>query len=701
MSSSEAALTRESVTPHPARWPWAVVAGFIAMATVGVVSLSANRESIVVQVPYIIAFAMFGVVGALIASRDRGNRIGLLFLFSSGVTVASFVSGEILTYAIAQDQHGWWLPALGFFNTFGWLFGILPTVFLLPLLFPDGHLPSPRWRTFVWFIVAFFAVITASLTFGQKILTGSTDVGVANPLYIEAVGRLPSFDFAIAILLPGIFAASVVSLIQRFRRSTGVQRQQIKWVVFAFGLSLVGLVSTSFSTSDSVLTSLIGGLTFLLLPLSIGIAVLRFHLYDLDVVVRKTVVYAAFAVFATLVYLAVVVGLGATLGRGNSFLTMLAAVVVAVTFQPVRTRLTRFANRIVYGKRATPYEVLSEFAERVGGAYADEDVLPRMARVVAEGTGAERADVWLKVGDELRVSASWPANATDVRSIPLSNGSLPELPGADATYPVEHQGELLGALAVKKPPAEPLTPAETKLVADLASQTGLVLRNVRLTTELESRIAELRALHKRLVTAQDEGRRRLERNIHDGAQQQLVALAVKARLARGFVKENPAKAAELLEGLESETQGALENLRDLARGIYPPLLADKGLVAALDSQIRKSATLVELDAKDLGRYPQDIEAATYFCCLEAVQNVAKYANALRATIVLRETSGALVFEVADDGEGFDPSSTGYGTGLQGMADRLAALDGTLEVRSAPGSGTALTGRIPIGERVDA
>jgi signal transduction histidine kinase len=701
VSSSEAVATSVSVAPRPARWPWLILAGFVAMATVGITTVVANRESVALQVPYVIAFAMFGAVGALIASRDRGNRIGFLFLFSSGVTAASFVSGELVTYGVAHHQHGWWLVVSALLNSFGWLFGILPTVFLLPLLFPDGHLPSPRWRPLVWFIAVVLAIITASLTLGQRTLTGSSTFGVSNPLYIAAVGRWPTLDPAIAILLPGIFATSIVSLIQRFRRSSGVERQQIKWVVFAFGLALVGLASTTFSANDSVVTSVIGGLTFLLLPVSIGIAVLRFHLYDLDVVVRKTVVYGAFAVFATLVYLAVVVGLGATLGKGNSFLTMVAAVVVAVTFQPVRARLTHGANRLVYGKRATPYEVLSEFSERVGGAYADEDVLPRMARVVAEGTGAERADVWLKVGDELRVSATWPADAMDVRAVHLANGSLPVLPGADATYPVEHQGELLGALAVKKPPAEPMTPAETKLVADLASQTGLVLRNVRLTAELEARIAELRALHKRLVTAQDEERRRLERNIHDGAQQQLVALAVKARLARGFMKENPAKADELLEGLESETQGALENLRDLARGIYPPLLADKGLAAALDSQIRKSATLIELDAKDVGRYPQDVEAAAYFCCLEAVQNVAKYANALRATITLREISGDLLFEVADDGEGFDPSATGYGTGLQGMADRLSALDGTLEVRSAPGSGTVLAGRIPLGDKLDA
>jgi signal transduction histidine kinase len=676
-----------------------VLAVFVATAVTGLVMVWANGESLTLQAPYVLAFAMFGVVGALIASRDRGNRIGSLFLFSSAVTAWSFVSGEAVTYWVDHGHHGWWLVLAAFSNNFGWLFGILPAVFLLPLLFPDGYLPSSRWRPLVWLIGVFLTLLGLTLLFGQKVLTGSSDVGVANPLYVDAVGRLPSLDPVIAALFPGIFCASIVSLVMRFRRSSGVERQQIKWVVFAFGVALVGLISTSYSSTETIVTAVVGGLTFLLLPTSIGIAILRFHLYDLDVVVRKTVVYAAFAVFATLVYLAVVVGLGATLGKGNSFLTMVAAVVVAVTFQPVRARLTRFANRLVYGRRATPYEVLSEFSERVGGAYADEDVLPRMARVIAEGTGAERADVWLKVGTELSVSASWPADAVDVPAVSLPNGSMPALPGADATYPVVHQGELLGALAVKKPPAEPLTPAETKLVADLASQTGLVLRNVRLTTELEARIAELRALHKRLVSAQDEGRRRLERNIHDGAQQQLVALAVKARLARGLVTENPAKTAELLETLASETQDALENLRDLARGIYPPLLADRGLVAALDSQGRKSPVLVDLVSTGIGRYPQDVEAAAYFCSLEALQNVAKYANAMRVTITLREENGSLVFEVTDDGEGFDTSETGYGTGLQGMADRLAALDGTIEVHSAPGSGTTLTGRIPLNDRL--
>ena len=189
---------------------------------------------------------------------------------------------------------------------------------------------------------------------------------------------------------------------------------------------------------------------------------------------------------------------------------------------------------------------------------------------------------------------------------------------------VRDRGELLGALSVEMPASDPMTPDKERLVADLASQAGLVLRNVAL-------VEELRESRRRLVAAQDHERRKLERNIHDGAQQQLVALAVKARLARQFVARDPAKTEEMLGQIEAETQTALDDLRDLARGIYPPLLADKGLGSALDAQARKAPLPVRVDAEGVGRLPQDVEAAVYFSCLEALQNVAKYAAASEAT----------------------------------------------------------------------
>jgi signal transduction histidine kinase len=689
----------ERIQTRPARWPWGLLASFVVVATIGMVVVVVNDEALDQQIPYVIAFAMFGFVGALIVSRDRGNTIGLFFLWASFLTALSFAGGELFTYLAADGHTGGWLVTFGYLNNFGWLFGILPTVFLLPLLFPDGHIPSSRWRPFLWFIVGFIVVLGLDLALGQRTLSGSADaITTANPLYVAAVGRLPSIDPVIAVLFPGIFATSVVSLVLRFRRASGVERQQIKWVVFGLGVALVGIVSTTFSTSETIVTAVIGGGAFLLLPASIGVAILRFHLYDLDVVIRKTVIFATVVVSVTAFYLILVVLLPtAVLGVGSGVDTgmVLLGVAIGLLVSPIRNRARRFANRLVYGNRATPYEVLSEFSERVGGAYSDEDVLPRMVRILGEGVGAERADVWLAVDDELRDVAAWPDAAAGLAPISLPNGSVPPIDAMDRVYPVEQAGELLGALAVRKPANDPITHVDEKLIADLASQAGLVLRNVRLSEALKARLDDLKAAQKRLVSAQDAERRRLERNIHDGAQQQLVALAVKLKLADGLIDRDASKARALLEQLQDETHATLEDLRDLARGIYPPLLADKGLASALDAQARKSGLPVEVRADGIGRYPQDVEAAVYFSCLEAMQNIAKYAEASAVSVSIVERDHRLTFAVVDDGCGFDPGAITAGTGLQGIADRLGALDGEVSVTSAPGRGTTIEGMLPV------
>jgi signal transduction histidine kinase len=248
-------------------------------------------------------------------------------------------------------------------------------------------------------------------------------------------------------------------------------------------------------------------------------------------------------------------------------------------------------------------------------------------------------------------------------------------------------------LTVVKPPNESLTSVEQTLVNDLAGQAALLLANTAL-------IEDLRASRQRLVAAQDEERRRLERNLHDGAQQQLVALAVGLKLARRTASADPASAEQMLERLEGDVGDALENLRDLARGVYPPLLADQGLAAAIDAQARRSPhPVVRVESDGIGRYPQEVETAVYFCTLEALQNAGKYAHPEEVVVRLREEGGELVFTIEDDGEGFDQATTRLGSGLQNMSDRLEALGGDLLVRSAPGRGTTVEGRVPVPSNV--
>jgi signal transduction histidine kinase len=683
-----------SETARRARWPWVALGVFFSFAVVGLFLVAVNGESLAEQIPYVIAFTLFGVVGALLLSRLRGNLIGGLLLYGAAITGASFAASELATY-LAERGHldSPLVIVASLVSSIGWLMGIFPVILFLPLLFPDGHLPSRRWLPFAWLSVAVLVFLGLSLVLGEKSLYGSGDNAiVANPFYVPAIGGLDVSDAVFSISLIGLLLASVTSLVLRFRRSRGIERQQIKWVALALGFLvasfLLSTIASGIGLDETLIDTIVSGLAFIALPVSVAIAVLQYHLYDLDVVVKKALVAGALVLLVIAAYAAVVGLLGVvTSGNESSGSVFVVALVLGLAFRPVTRFARRIADRIVYGRRATPYEVLTEFSERVGESYATEDVLGRMAQILGQATGAGSARVWLRIGPELRPAASWPTDAELADVADVENDVLPTIEG-ETVVEVRDRGELLGAISVAMPPNDPMNPSKERLVRDLASQAGLVLRNVRL-------VEELRASQRRLVTAQDHERRRLERNIHDGAQQQMVALSVKTRLARDLTVRDPGKAAEMLTQIDAEIQKALDDLRDLARGIYPPLLVDKGLGAALDAQARRSPVPITIRAEGLGRYPPEVEAAIYFSCLEALQNVAKYAEASSATVILAQSNGHLTFEVVDDGRGFDPASNANGTGLQGIADRLGALHGDLTVRSEPGAGTRVRGRIDV------
>lgn len=420
----------------------------------------------------------------------------------------------------------------------------------------------------------------------------------------------------------------------------------------------------------------------------------------------RAVLFAILAAFIAAVYSAVVLGLGAALdvGTPNTFLSVLAMSIVALSFGRVRAQAQRLVARLMRGERATPFEVLSALSELAARSYRHEDVLPRIAELTAAGTGSVRAEVWLRVGGELLLGSRWPAVATTPERIPIDDGAGPIVPGADRTVPVIADAQALGAIAVTKRPGDPLTAEEDRLLSDVASQAGLILRNVRLTAELTARLdelsavtGELRASRRRIVETQDQERRRLERDIHDGAQQHLVALAVKLRMTRTMADKDPDRARTMLGEINTLTGSALENLRDLTRGIYPPTLVAEGVAAALRENARRSGAQVTVRAKGTRRPDPAVEAAMYFACLEAIQNAAKHAPGMRVRVDVETTATNAAFTVTDEGPGFDPRTAVRGSGLRNMADRVGVVGGTLTIDSRPGVGTTIIGRIPLAE----
>ena len=659
-------------------------------------------------------FSLFniGLALQLIRLRPRNRTARLLALGMIG-TAAVF---NLEAYSVFEKMTAG--PLESAFN-FVLQFLAAMSYFFALLTFPDGRF-IPRWRRGP--LLLLYGTVVVLMAWATSSLHGTHRTSV--------------------IVLFGLVAplTAVASQAYRLRSShTEQQRQQARLLFWAMTPALLlGLVVGGQAVTDYLAPNPLQGRdlvelpvaafrlfqpVFLIIPVAVMVGIIRYRLWDVDQLISRTLVYGALAAVISLLYIGVVVVIGNLIGATHNLgLSIAATGIAAAAFGPLRDRFQRLANHLVYGKRATPYEVLAQFSERVGDEVGTEELLQRMVQVLAEGTGSRRAQVWLKVGDVLRGAASWPAaenqdavvaldqeaegQAQGARSLVAGaaggllggDDELPPIPGAALAVPVRHRGELLGALSVSKPGDDGLSATEEKLVHDLAAQAGLVLRNLALTSELRARLDDLQQSRQRILTAGNEARKRLERDIHDGAQQQLVALMVRLNLAERVAEKQSPQLKEMLAQLKSDTQDALENLRDLARGIYPPLLASNGLVAALEGQARKVQLPVEIQAHDLGRYDEETEFAVYFCVLEALQNVVKSAHATQATVRLESSLGSLFFRVEDDGQGFDPPTVKRGSGLRNMQDRVEALGGTLVMTSARGHGTTISGTIPAPAR---
>ena len=406
--------------------------------------------------------------------------------------------------------------------------------------------------------------------------------------------------------------------------------------------------------------------------------------------------------------------------------SMIAAGVAALLYQPARKRLEQAASHLLPSEREAPGEVLRALGSGLSRAVPLDELIVELAESLRTALVLDATEVWTGSGGLLeRVTSDpergWasltlaPAEESVVASAGVSGPAwlevwLPALledrgGGPLRVAPMANAREVLGlVVAERRPDGEPFGALDERVLAEFARQVGLALHNVRLDSQLQASLDEVTrqteqvtASRARVVSAADAERRRIERDLHDGAQQQLVALCANLRLARELAGSDPAQATALLEELGNDIEAALEELRELAHGIYPPLLADRGLPEALSAVGRRAPVHTRLEAEGIGRYPPQVESTVYFCCLEALQNVGKHAGeAGSATVRVWEKEGGLLFEISDDGAGFDPAAVARGAGLTNMTDRLGAIGGTLRIESGPGQGTRIAGAIPLG-----
>ena len=535
------------------------------------------------------------------------------------------------------------------------------------------------------------------------------------------------------VAVAGWLVAVVVGLVgaeRRYRSSPGVDRQRLQWIASGavstveFGVVVVGLYVL---VRWPVHPWAIAAAGTVLVPLGVALTSFRRILGVSDRVLVWLLTTAGLSVVVLAVYVLVILGFGHEPGPGDRQvlgLSILAAAVVALGASVSHHRAQRVAQRLVYGTDDVPDDVVKTFSTRLTRAVAMDELLLQLTESLHKSMVLTSAEVFTGSSEVLERSASIPDRGPGrlhigpqeqpvVARAGVSGNTwtsvwLPAvIAGRDHAQlrvcPITYGGELLGLVVVERPITEPpFSEQEDLVLTELTRQVGLALHNVNLDSALQSTLdevrrqaAELRASRTRIVAAADAERRRVERDLHDGAQQHLVALAVNVRLVRDLVAEDPEAAAQALDEIAVEVKATVQELRDLAHGIYPPLLMDNGLSEALRAVASRSSLDVTTVSNGIGRFSPDIEAAVYFCCLEALQNAAKHAPESHVEVRVWEEEGGLLFTVADDGPGFDPERARAGHGFMNMSDRLGAIGGSVRWDSSPGAGSTVRGSIPI------
>jgi two-component system NarL family sensor kinase len=581
----------------------------------------------------------FGAIGALIASRQRANPIGWVFL---GVGVAEALHGASLEYGVyALVTAPGWLGGMAALWLASWTWMALGLLLVVLLLFPDGRLPAARWRP----VLVLAAVLPGLFMLGRMIDPASMNVpqtgsfpGLGNPLGLAAAA--PVLRVLGGVLVPLLFATFVASLVaagMRFRRASGQDRQQFKWVVF--GVALTGAVAgLAFIVVPDPARPVVGAVGVGLLVATIGVAILRYRLYDIDVIVNRALVYGALTACVAGAYTGMVVVLGALFQRrGSLTVSLVATGVVALGFAPLRSRLQRGVDQLLYGQRSDPIGVIARLGARLEGASGPQQVLPTLVETVARTLKLPYAAITLD-GDSDSVA---PA---------ASHG---QLVGDPLRLPLVYQGQPVGQLLLgPRTPGEAFTPADLRLFESLAHQAGVAAYAVRLSTDLQRS-------RERLVSAREEERRRLRRDLHDGLGPALAGVAFGIQAARNLLGQDPARADALLDQALADTHHSVADIRRLVYDLRPPALDELGLVAALREQAAHfgapttgppgdgTGLQVRVEApEELPPLPAAVEVASYRIALEGLTNVARHAAA--TSCILRLGVGCAKSDVASE-----------------------------------------------------
>jgi len=605
-------------------------------------------------------------VGAFIFWRKSDDRMALFASF----TLVMFSVG--FGYWTEAALPTWWLPL----QCVGFLSGL--SLSLCVYVFPDGRF-VPRWTRWPLIIGTLIHEVSSHFPAGP----------------LAAFPLLSSLD---GYLFIGLLVSKVVVQVYRYRRiSTVAQRQQTKWAVFGFAVAIVGfigglLLGTFFSSSlePGTLFFLVQNtvlyLSLLFIPLSIGMAVLRYRLWDIDIIINRTLVYGGLSACIVGIYVFAVGYLGALFRTGgNLLISLIATGLVAVLFQPLRSWLQRGVNRLYYGQRDEPYTVITRLSQRLEGTLAPEDVLSTIVNTVAQALKAPYAAILLKQENAFAEASSYGKAASDLLTLPL-----------------KYQGETIGQLQLApRTPGEAFTPADRRLLGELARQAGLAAHAVRLT-------ADLQRSREHLVTAREEERRRLRRDLHDGLGATLAALHLQAGAIRTLMRQDlTAAEAELLD-LQTEIRSAVSDIRRLVYALRPPTLDELGLVGAIrqyaaqydtphsSAEEHAGSLCVVVDSpKELPALPAAIEVAAYRVVQEALTNVVRHAQACSCRIRFSlPENGDLQVEITDDGVGL-PAEPRAGVGLFSMRERAEEVGGSCVIEPAPGRGTRVLARLPV------